>query len=162
MVIRIIITGGTIDKEYNPKKQIFELKKTHIRKMLREGRFPESAVIDKLMLKDSRDLTNEDRLRILQECKKSKQSQIVITHGTDSMETTAKVLGKNIKNKTIVLTGAIEPVSLEKTDALFNLGGAIIAAKTLKKGVYIVINGKIFAWHNVRKNVQKSAFEIVK
>ncbi|MFH1276370.1 MAG: asparaginase domain-containing protein [Candidatus Woesearchaeota archaeon] len=162
MTMRIIITGGTIDKEYDPKKQKFELKKTHIKNMLREGRFSDSAIIDKLMLKDSIEMTNEDRIKILKECKKSKEKQIVITHGTDSMAETAQLLDKHVNNKTIILTGAMIPETLEKTDALFNLGGAIIAAQTLKTGVYIVINGKIFFSKNVRKNVKKSIFEKIK
>ncbi len=158
MTIKIIITGGTIDKEYDPSNQEFELKKTHIKKMLKEGRFPGSAAIDKLMLKDSLDMTTEDRMKILLECKKAKESRIVITHGTDTMVETANILGKSIKNKTIVLTGAMQPAALEKTDALFNVGGAVIAAQLLSRGVYIVMNGKIFSWNNVKKDKKKSIF----
>lgn len=159
MNIRIIITGGTIDKIYDPKDQRFEFRKTHIKSMLKEGRYLENVVIDKLMLKDSLSMTDKDRLKILYECKRSMQSKIVITHGTDTMTKTAKVLGKNMKNKTVILTGAMEPASLDKTDALFNLGGAIIAVQQLKHGVYIVMNGRVFLWNNVKKDYKTSIFE---
>ena len=162
MTIKIIITGGTIDKEYDPQDQEFELKKSHIRTMLREGRFSSSIKINTLMFKDSLDMNLKDREKIIKECKQAKQKMIVITHGTDTMVETAKVLGKNINEKTIVLTGAMQPAVLEKTDALFNLGGAIIAVQTLPTGVYIAMNGKIFMWDNVKKNISKSQFEKLK
>jgi len=162
MTIRIIITGGTIDKEYDPKKQEFVLKNTHIKQMLREGHDLTTAKITKLMLKDSKNMIEKDYNKILIECKNTREKQVVITHGTDNMHKTAQLLGKNIKNKTIILTGALRPGTLEETDALFNLGGAIIAVQALPVGVYVAISGKIFEWHNVRKNKKHARFETIK
>ncbi len=161
MAIKILVTGGTIDKEYDPREQSFQLKKTNVGDMLEIGRYPGEVVVEELMLKDSRDMTDEDRVTVLFACENSNEDKIVITHGTDTMPDTAKLLGQKINDKTIVLTGAMEPASLDKTDALFNLGAAIVGVKSLEKGVYIVMNGRIFPWYNVQKNVDKVVFEEV-
>ena len=107
-------------------------------------------------------MTDEDREKILQSCKDCEEDKIIITHGTDTMVETAQVLGKNIKDKTIVLVGAMIPYNQEKSDALFNLGCAVSAVQILPKGVYIAMNGKIFSWDNVRKNKELGLFESIK
>ena len=159
MAIRVIVTGGTISKEYNPKTQLLELKRSRIKEMIGEGRSLAEVKMDELMLKDSLEMTQKDREKILDRCKKSREDRIIVIHGTDTMEDTAKVLGKDIKDKTIVLTGAIEPEVLEEDDSLFNLGGALIAVQLLPKGVYVVMNGKIFDWDNVKKDKDKCIFK---
>ena len=111
------------------------------------------------MLKDSLDITEKDREKILSECKSAKENKIMITHGTYTMPETAKYLGRNIKNKIIVLVGSMVPFSYKDSDALFNFGYAISALKNLKNGVYIAMNGKIFNWNNVKKNNRKQIFE---
>ena len=107
-------------------------------------------------------MNEEDRQRILEECKKSKEDRIIITHGTDTMAETAKTLGNGIKDKTIVLLGAMVPYNKKDSDALFNFGSAISVVQTLPKGTYIVMNGKIFDWNNVKKNKKLERFETIK
>jgi L-asparaginase len=107
-------------------------------------------------------MTNKDRVSILNECLKSKEKNIVITHGTDTMAETAKILGKKIKDKTIVLTGAMVPYKFGSSDGMFNLGSAISFSQILPPGVYIAMNGKYFNWYNVRKNKNKGEFEEIK
>ena len=111
------------------------------------------------MMKDSIYMTDRDREKILQSCKDCKEDKIIITHGTDTMVDTAKLLGIKIKNKTIVLTGALYPEIVRESDAVFNLGGAIAGVQALGKGVYIIIDGRVFTWNNVRKNKRKGIFE---
>ncbi|MEA3307739.1 MAG: asparaginase domain-containing protein [Elusimicrobiota bacterium] len=159
MKIKIIITGGTFDKEYNELSGRLFFKKTHIHEMLKLGRSKVQTVIKSLMMIDSLYMTNKDRLKILDECKKSKEKNIVITHGTDTMQETAKILGGKIKNKTIVITGAMVPYKFGSSDGLFNLGSAISFAQVLPHGVYVAMNGKYFCWTNVRKNRKKGEFE---
>ncbi len=130
--------------------------------MLKQGRCNADINLKILMLKDSIYMTDLDRKKILQSCKEYKEDKIIITHGTDSMVKTAQLLGQNIKDKTIILLGAIAPYNQKQSDALFNLGGGIIAVQLLPKGVYITMNGKIFLWNKVRKNKKAGVFEILK
>lgn len=110
-------------------------------------------------MKDSLDMSDEDRKVILENCKKAPEDRIVITHGTDTMVETAKVLASEIKSKTIVLTGAMIPYAFDNSDALFNLGNALAFVQVLPSGIYIAMNGKYFSWDNVRKNKDIGEFE---
>ncbi|MBU2530173.1 MAG: asparaginase [Elusimicrobia bacterium] len=159
MKIRIIVTGGTFDKEYNELNGRLFFKKTHINEMLKLGRSKVQIVIKSLMMIDSLYMTNKERLKILADCKNSKEKNIVITHGTDTMEATAKVLGEKIKDKTIVITGAMVPYKFGSSDGMFNLGSAISFAQVLPYGIYVAMNGKYFRCKNVRKNKTKGEFE---
>jgi len=162
MAIKIIVTGGTFDKEYNELNGELFFRKTHLFEMLNLGRCRVPYKVKILMMIDSLYMKNKDRLKILKECIKSKENNIVITHGTDTMVETAKVLGKKIKNKTIVLTGAMVPYKFGSSDGMFNLGSAISFCQTLPPGVYIAMNGRYFNWYNVRKNKNKGEFEELK
>ena len=159
MTIKLFITGGTIDCEKIEKENKYIFTKTHLPEMLEQARNRVDINSEILMLKDSVYMTNSDRERILKRCKSTKEDKIVITHGTDTMVETAQVLGKNIKDKTIVLLGAMTPYNQKNSDALFNLGSAITAVQLLSKGVYITMDGKIFSWDNVRKNKELGEFE---
>jgi len=162
MTVKIIVTGGTFDKEYNELTGELFFRDTHIKEMLNLGRCRVLYRIKKLMMFDSLFMKKSHRLKILKECLKSKEKNIIITHGTDTMTDTARVLGKNIKNKTIVLTGAMVPYKFGSSDGMFNLGSAISFAQVLPPGVYIAMNGRYFNWYNVRKNRKKCEFEEVK
>lgn len=159
MTIKIIVTGGTFDKEYDELTGKLFFKDTHIYEMLNLGRCRVKYKVKILMMIDSLFMTAKHRKQILDECLKSKESNIVITHGTDTMVETAKVLGKKIKNKTIVLTGAMVPYKFGSSDGMFNLGSAISFCQVLPPGVYIAMNGRYFNWYNVRKNRKKGEFE---
>lgn len=141
MKIKILITGGTFDKEYNELAGELFFNKTHVPEMLKLGR-------SRLKLKIISDV-----------CQNSEENKILITHGTDKMVKTAKVLGQFIKNKTIVLTGAIIPYAFGSSDGMFNLGSALAFVQTLPYGVYITMNGKYFHYDNVRKNKKNGNFE---
>jgi L-asparaginase len=162
MTIKIIVTGGTFDKEYNEITGKLFFKDTHLFEMLTLGRCRMPYKVKTLMMIDSLFMTNKDRTLILKECLKSKEKNIVITHGTDTMAETAKILGKKIKDKTIVLTGAMVPYKFGSSDGMFNLGSAISFSQILPPGVYIAMNGKYFNWYNVRKNKNKGEFEEIK
>ena len=162
MSIKLFITGGTIDKQYNSLDGEFVFVKTHLPEMLGQAKNKVDIEPEVLMLKDSLDMDNNDRAVILEKCKTTREEKILITHGTDTMVETAQVLGNGISNKTIVLTGAVVPFSFGQTDALFNLGTAISAVQLLPKGVFVAMNGKIFPWDNVRKNKKIGEFENIK
>lgn len=162
MKIRIIVTGGTFDKEYNELTGELYFKRTHIHDMLKLGRCKVDLVIEELMMKDSLLMTDEDREKILYAIEKSPEKRIVITHGTDKMVETARVLAQIGMQKTIVLTGAMIPYSFGSSDGMFNLGSALAFAQTLPSGVYVAMNGKCFHWHNVRKKKESGYFEEIK
>ncbi|MCG8569889.1 MAG: asparaginase [Spirochaetes bacterium] len=162
MAIGIIATGGTFDKEYNELNGELFFKETHLPEMLRLGRSKLDIKIDTLMMIDSLVMTDDDRERILKHCEQLKTDQIVITHGTDTMEITADFLGKKNIKKTIVLTGAMIPYKFGSSDGLFNLGSALAFSQVLPHGVYIAMNGLYFHWDNVRKNKGLGLFETVK
>ena len=159
--ITILVTGGTFDKEYNEITGKLYFNESHIREMLELGRCKIPVTIKNLMLKDSLDMVDIDRKLILDACMQTKINKIVITHGTDTMTETAKLLAQNIKNKTIIFTGAMIPYKFGSSDGLFNLGSALTAAQTLDTGVYITINGNIFKWDRVIKNREKGIFESI-
>jgi L-asparaginase len=127
--------------------------------MLKLGRCKVDVDMRTLMLIDSLEMTDADRQMIVQQCLKVKEDRIVITHGTDTMEETAKVLGISVQGKTIVLTGAMVPYKFGSSDGLFNLGSALAFAQVLPNGVYIAMNGKYFTWDNVKKNKKIGEFE---
>ncbi len=157
--IRIIVTGGTFDKEYNEINGELYFKDSHVKNMLNLGRSRLNLNIRTLMMIDSCDMDEEDRYIIVKNCEKASENKIVITHGTDTMVETAKILANSIKDKTIILTGAMIPYTFGSSDGLFNLGSAIAFVQTLPAGVYIAMNGKYFNWNNVRKNKKIGEFE---
>jgi L-asparaginase len=157
--IRILITGGTIDKEYDPLTGELTFPKSHLSNMLNQVRCKVRFVLEEMMLKDSLEMRDKDREEILKKCTDCSQNRVVITHGTDTMVETARFLGKNVKGKTVVLVGAMIPYAFGASDALFNLGCAFSAVQALQPGVYITMNGKIFLWNNVRKNKDSGEFE---
>ena len=162
MAIRIFITGGTFDKEYNELDGQLFFKDTHMTELLRMGRSKLNVQIRTLMMIDSLDMTETDRNLIAENCIKASEDKIIITHGTDTMAQTAKVLAEKVKNKTIVLTGAMIPIKFGSSDGLFNLGSALAFVQTLPHGIYVSMNGRYFNWDNVRKNKQTGAFEELK
>jgi len=162
MAIRILITGGTFDKEYNEITGQLFFKDTHMSELLRLGRCKLNVEIRTLMMIDSLEMTDADRDLIAENCIKASEDKIVITHGTDTMANTARVLAQKIKDKTIVLTGAMIPIKFGSSDGLFNLGSALAFVQTLPNGVYVAMNGRYFNWDNVRKNKQTGAFEELK
>ena len=157
--IRIFVTGGTFDKEYNELTGELFFKETHIPDMLRLGRCHLDVAIESLMMIDSLNMTDADRRLILARCGDAPERRIVITHGTDSMEDTAAVLGRHISDKIIVLTGAMVPYTFGSSDGLFNLGTALAFVQTLNPGVYVAMNGRCFRWDCVRKNRELGIFE---
>jgi L-asparaginase len=159
MPIKIFITGGTFDKEYNELDGKLFFKDTHLPEMLKLGRCKVPVETRTLMLVDSLEMTDADRQIIIDQCRKCKEDRILITHGTDTMEETANVLGKSITDKTIILTGAMVPYKFGSSDGLFNLGSALAFAETLPRGVYIAMNGRCFNWDNVKKNKKTGEFE---
>lgn len=159
MAIRILITGGTFDKEYNELTGELFFKDTHLPEMLKLGRCRVSVDIRTLMMIDSLDMTEQDRILIADHCLKADENRIIITHGTDTMADTARFLGGRIQDKTVVLTGAMIPYKFGSSDGLFNLGSSLAFVQSLPKGVYVAMNGRIFHWDNVRKNKQTGEFE---
>ena len=159
MIIKIFVTGGTFDKEYNELNGELFFKETHLYEMLKLGRCRLEFDITTLMMIDSLDMTDSDRDIILENCISAKEKKIVITHGTDTMVETARVIAGSVKDKTIVLTGAMIPYKFGSSDGLFNLGSALAFVQTLPHGVYIAMNGKYFNWNNVRKNKKTGVFE---
>jgi L-asparaginase len=162
MSIRIFITGGTFDKEYNELTGQLFFKDSHLPEMLELGRNLVPVEIRTLMMVDSLEMSESDRELIAEHCIKSPENRIIITHGTDTMSETASVLAKKVKNKTIVLTGAMVPYKFGSSDGLFNLGSALAFVQTLKPGVYVVMNGRYFNAKNVKKNKESGVFEELK
>jgi L-asparaginase len=159
MSIRIFVTGGTFDKEYNELNGQLFFKDTHLAEMLSLGRNLVPVNIRTLMMIDSLEMTDMDRELIVRHCAEADETRIVITHGTDTMAETARVLSEQLKGKTVVLTGAMIPYKFGSSDGLFNLGSALAFAQTLPEGVYVAMNGRCFQAENVRKNKQTGVFE---
>jgi len=159
MSIKILVTGGTFDKEYDEINGRLFFKDTHLRDLLELGRCRLDVDIRTLMMIDSLEMTNTDRALILATCKNCDEEKVVITHGTDTMEETARFLGEAKLDKTIVLTGAMIPIKFGSSDGLFNLGTALAFAQSLPHGVYIAMNGQYFDWDNVRKNKITGVFQ---
>jgi L-asparaginase len=159
MAIRLFITGGTFDKEYDEIHGRLFFRDTHIQEMLSLGRSHLDVAVRTLMMVDSLEMTDGDRRLILENCRHAAEDQIVITHGTDTMVETARALGEADLEKTIVLTGAMVPYAFGSSDGLFNLGSALSFAQTLPRGVYIAMNGRHFTWDNVVKDKARGCFE---
>lgn len=159
MAIKILITGGTFDKEYDEITGRLYFNDTHLPEILSLGRCDLDVTISRLMMIDSLEMTDSDRALILNECRSSTEDQLVITHGTDTMEVTARLLGEAQLPRTIVLTGAMIPYKFGSSDGLFNMGTALAFVQSLPHGVYVAMNGKCFTWDNVRKNRSKGTFE---
>ena len=162
MALKILITGCTFYKEYDEINGSLYFKETHMAEILELGRSRVDVNIEKLMLIDSLDMTFSQRELIVNKCIESDDDQIVITHGTDTMTITGKMLAEKKIDKTIVLTGAMIPYKFGSSDGLFNLGGAIAYAQSLPSGVYIAMNGQFFEWDKVEKNREKGVFESTK
>ena len=159
MPIRILVTGGTFDKEYDELSGRLFFKDTHVPEMLRLGRCHVDASLRTVMMVDSLEMTDGDRQAILANCRQAPERRIVVTHGTDTMVETAGVLAAAALPKTIVLTGAMIPYAFGSSDGLFNLGSALSFVQVLPPGVYIAMNGRCFSWDRVRKNVTLGVFE---
>ena len=160
-MIRIFVTGGTFDKEYDEISGRLYFKETHVPEMLRLGRSRVPIALTSLMLIDSLDMSNADRERIVASCQMAVEDRIVITHGTDTMVDTAAALAAALTSKTVVLTGAMVPYAFGSSDGLFNLGSALSFVQVLPPGVYVAMNGTVFLWNAVRKNKQIGVFESI-
>ena len=163
-MIRIFVTGGTFDKEYDELRGALSFKDTHLPEMLRLGRSRVEVSIRTLMMIDSLDMSDADRALIVGECRQTAELRIVITHGTDTMIDTARAVATAdppMGAKTIVLTGAMIPYAFGSSDGLFNLGSALSFVQVLPAGVYVAMNGRCFEWDRVRKNRESGFFEAV-
>ncbi len=160
MTIKLLLTGGTLDKSYNEIDEILEHTTSHIDEMLKVSRHSCDIKVEEVFLKDSRHMTQEDRDRIAEACKGAEEDRILITHGTTAMTATAQTLvDAGLNSKTIVLTGAMVPFSLGvKSDAMFNLGSALAFVQLLPPGVYIAMNGRYFVADQARKDETNGVF----
>ncbi len=160
-ILRVFATGGTFDKEYDELKGRLFFKETHLPEMLRLARCGVEVSLRTLMMIDSLDMTEADRRLVVESCRACPEKRIVITHGTDTMAETARALAAERIEKTIVLTGAMVPYAFGSSDGLFNLGSALSFAQVLPPGVYVAMNGRVFAGERVRKNRDAGVFEEV-
>jgi len=160
-MIQVFVTGGTFDKEYNYISGELFFKDTHLHNMFERGRCTLGIDVKTLMMMDSLEMTDDDRLIIAHNCRRSKAKRILITHGTDSMVKTAEFLAaQKLEDKTVVLTGAMIPHAFGvSSDGFFNLGSALAFVQTLPPGVYVALNGRYFDWDKVRKNLKTGYFE---
>jgi L-asparaginase len=159
MTIRILVTGGTFDKEYDERTGQLFFKDSHVAEMLRLGRCRVKVTIRTVMMMDSLEMSEADRALIAQNCVQAQEDRILITHGTDTMVETAAAVAGAVSGKTVVLTGAMIPYAFGSSDGLFNLGSALSFAQVLPAGVYIAMNGKSFLWDRVTKNRERGEFE---
>lgn len=157
--IRIVVTGGTFDKHYDEIRGELTFKESHLPEILKLTRVTVPVEIEQDQLIDSLQMQDANRRSILEACSRAKESRIIVTHGTDTMAETARVLGPVGLEKTIVLTGAMIPYKIMGSDALFNFGTAFTAVQLLPRGVWIVMNGRVFQWDKVRKNKALGVFE---
>ena len=160
-MIKIFVTGGTFDKDYDEKNGKLFFKETHMSEILTLGRSEVEVDIETLMMIDSLDMTDKDREIIVESCISEEGNQIIITHGTDTMTKTATEIGKRKLPKTIVITGAMIPYKFGTSDGLFNIASALAYVQTLSRGVYIAMNGRVFEYDKVRKNRDTGIFEEV-
>ncbi len=157
--IRVFVTGGTFDKEYDELTGRLYFKDTHLHEMLRIGRCRVDVSVRTLMMIDSLDMTEADRRLIIENCRSCPEARILVAHGTDTMAETARALHEAALGKTIVLTGAMIPYAFGSSDGLFNLGSALSFAQVLPPGVYVAMNGRVFPGDQVRKNRETGVFE---
>jgi len=158
MQIKILTAGGTIDKIYFDANSEFKIGDPQIGELLREANVSFDYTVSSLMRKDSLDMTDEDRMRIREAVLATEEDRILITHGTDTMAETGRSLA-GIENKTVVMTGSMQPARLRVSDAIFNIGFAIAALQQLQPGVYIAMNGQVFDALHVHKNWEQQRFE---
>ncbi len=158
MRVLIVTTGGTIDKTYFDAKSDYEIGESTVPEILEESNVTLDYEVVNLLRKDSLDLTDQDRDLIRRTIEARPERHVLVTHGTDTMVDTAKVL-RDVSGKTIVLTGSLSPARFRNSDAVFNVGLAIGAAQSLPEGVYLAMNGRIFAPDRVRKNRDRNCFE---
>ncbi|HIM95400.1 MAG TPA: asparaginase [Gammaproteobacteria bacterium] len=159
MQIKILVTGGTLDKVYNELTGELMFGTSNLDEMLERSRSTVGINTEVLFLKDSLDMNDEDRGLILSKCLECSEDRVMITHGTDTMVETAQLLGNKIKDKTIVLFGSMIPYSINNSDALFNLGAALSVVQNKTNGVYIAMNGQVFDFDKVEKNKALGIFE---
>ena len=159
MSIRLYITGGTIDKVCNQTNGELEFNQTHFPEMLSRARIEVEIKTEILLFKDSLDMDDNDRKLILKSCVECKEERILITHGTDTMCETAKLLGLNLRNKVVVLFGSMVPYTVNNSDAFFNLGCALGSLNLLDPGVYVAMNGRTLPWNDVVKNRSLGVFQ---
>ena len=159
MAIRILVTGGTFDKEYDELAGVLLFQETHVPEMLRLGRSLVPVAVSTVMMVDSLQMTDADREKILARCREAPEERVVVTHGTDTMVETARVLAAAQTGKTIVLTGAMVPYAFGSSDGLFNLGSALSFAQVLPPGVYVAMNGRCLPAERARKNRDLGVFE---
>lgn len=157
--IRVIVTGGTFDKHYDEIKGELTFRESHLPEILTRARVKVPVTVEMNQLIDSLQMQDANRASVLLSCRNSLERWIIITHGTDTMTTTASLLGKEALDKTIVFTGAMVPYQVLDSDALFNFGTAFSAVQLLPRGVYIAMNGRVLLWDNVRKNKTLGVFE---
>lgn len=157
--LRVLVTGGTFDKEYDELTGRLYFKETHLPEMLKLARARLDVAIGTLMMIDSLEMTDADRQRVVEACRGSPEQRIVVTHGTDTMAETAVALQRAGLGKTVVLTGAMIPYAFGSSDGLFNLGSALSFAQVLEPGVYVAMNGRVFAADRVRKDRGTGVFE---
>jgi L-asparaginase len=158
-MIHIFTTGGSIDKTYSTDVSDFVVGEPQAERLLREANVNLRFTVTELMHKDSLALTDDDRARIVEAVRQSTAAQVVITHGTDTMLQTAQALAAAVEDKTIVITGAMQPAAFKTSDAAFNLGTAIAAAQLLPPGVYIAMSGLVLPAHQARKNHATRQYE---
>src|SRR5688572_583216 len=158
MAIRVLITGGTFDKEYDELSGTLAFEETHVEQMLERGRCRLDVRVEVLMMMDSLDLRDEHRARIVAAALACDERQVVITHGTDTMVETAKALAAAVRDKVVVLTGAMVPYAFGSSDGLFNLGSALSFVQALPPGIYVAMNGHCFPWDDVRKDKERGVF----
>src|SRR5690606_7163650 len=124
MTIRVFVTGGTFDKEYDELRGVLFFRETHVPEMLKLGRCRLDVAVQTLMMKDSLDMTDADRAIIVDHCRRCEERRIVVTHGTDTMVETARALARGVTSKTMVLTGALAPYAVGTSDGQFDIGSA--------------------------------------
>jgi L-asparaginase len=159
MSVRVFVTGGTFDKEYDELGGRLYFRDTHVPEMLRRGRCGLDVEVETLMMVDSLEMTDAQRAQIVGACRACPERCVVITHGTDTMVETARAIAGGVADKTVVLTGAMVPYAFGSSDGLFNLGSALSFVQSLPPGVYIAMNGRSFRWDDVRKNRDAGIFE---
>ena len=158
MKLKILTAGGTIDKIYFDRKGQYEVGDPQAGDVLKRANVTIDFEVESILRQDSLNMTDDDRRLICRAVESCSERHIVITHGTDTMIKTAAAL-KGVVGKTIVLTGSMYPARFHESDAVFNLGCAVIAAQTLPHGIYIAMNGRIFDPMRAQKNVEMNRFE---
>jgi L-asparaginase len=155
--ILVVTTGGTIDKVYFDARSNYEVGESVVGDLLRQAKVRIPFEMLAVLRKDSLDITDADRAMIRERILARPERRVVVTHGTDTMTETARALA-GLEARTVVLTGSLSPARFAQTDAVFNVGMAFVAVQTLPAGVYIVMNGQVFAADRVRKDREHNVF----